>query len=262
MKTLALLALSVMAAAPWSSRGLLDEPTTPGPFVITRGVKVETLRDQRRIAMVNRSGGILGVFDPLFEGDGGREGVIVSIRVATALEAQNFPKLKGGDYLVLTYSSGDVLVLTVRSYGGVQPRRCDDNGPEIVSRNIACKLDLEQAEEDFDDRMRVKSLVTGPEPDSYPPLEDYRVPKSELVLHFGADHRTVWVTDGAGRELWRGDPFEMAEMKPYRLFRPLIVAVGGACGSKDKPQVALRYDSTQFGCLDARTGGFEFYGQD
>jgi hypothetical protein len=97
----------------------------------------------------------------------------------------------------------------------------------------------------------------------------FGVPKSDLVIHVEADGRTVWASDKSGRQLWRGDPFETAGMKPYRYRRPVINFIGPlpkrdakVCGGRGRPLAALGYNSTQFGCLDASTGHFVFLGQD
>jgi hypothetical protein len=105
-------------------------------------------------------------------------------------------------------------------------------------------------------------------------LKDYTVTGGHLVIHVEADHRTIWVSDRLGHKLWREDPFEAAAMRPYRYVKPVIVFVGpfprsqirqdheASCAAKGEPAVALAYDSTQFGCLNVRTGRFVFLGQD
>jgi hypothetical protein len=145
----------------------------------------------------------------------------------------------------------------------------------VVRRNIACTLDLQKAQEAENEAMIARMLVKGPPASSFPPLQDVDVADAGLVVHFGADHRTVWATDRSGRELWREDPFVTAKMKPYRIFVPLIDYVGTfgrgwfsepreaeACADNGKEAVAIGYSSSQFGCLNARTGRFVFLGQD
>jgi len=224
--------------------------------------------------VLNQDRAILGVFDPLYNGDAGKEGRIVSIRLATAIETKNFPLLEGEDYLVLGYSSGDVLVFSLPGFIAARPKRCDGTGPDVVRRNIACTLDLEKAQEAFTEAENASSLVPGPLITSYPSLKNYSVSDGDLVIHVEADRRTVWASDHSGRQLWREDPFDAARMRPYRYFKPVIVFVGpfpqsqfrqeneAACAAKAEPAVVLAYNSTQAGCLNVRTGRFVFLGQD
>ena len=251
--------------------GLLNDATTHGPAVIDHGVKVEVLGDRRRIAEVDARGGILGVFDPLFDGDAGKEGVIVLIRVATLQEKDNFPPLKGSEYVVLKYSSGNVIVISVEGDLGVRPTHCAATGPDIVSRNIACRLDIAKAQEKEIDAQNTRFLAPSPPLTKSGPWI-YRIPGPDITVSVGVDRRTVSASDRSGRHLWTEDPFDAAGLKTYRFVRPGIVRIGPflgrasrrktACTAREEPAVALNYNSTQFGCLNALTGRFVILGQD
>lgn len=271
MNPYAILALCLLAVSSRPvSAGLLDDAATPGPIVIDHGVKVEVLGDRRKIAEVDERGSVLGVFNPLFDGDAGKEGAIVSIRVATAQEASDFPLLRGNDYLVLRYSSGNVIVIPVKGFLGVRPIHCDTTGPDVVSRNIACRLDLARAQEEESEAENAKFLMPSPPLTDNRPLT-YRIPGSGIVISVAADRRTVSASDALGRRLWTEDPCDAAGLKPYRFVRPVIARIGpfsgrdswkAACAARKEPAVALSYDSTQFGCLNALTGRFVMLGQD
>lgn len=225
--------------------------------------------DGRTLVITNRNGGFLGVFDPLFDGDGGREGTIVAIRAATGAEMSNFKPQETGPYVVLTYSGGGVLVVSTGRTAALRPRRCGNTRVAarvaVVAANIACRIDLDQASTRFEEAMTASFLSDGPS--SITPI-DFPVPCSDIVLHVDSDGRTVRATGKKGKILWVGDPFERGGLKPYRHRRPLIWKVsapetpdGKGCRT-GRLSVALQYTSTQFGLLNARTGAFEFGGQD
>ena len=265
-----LLSLLAMAAAPVpASVGSQDEQ---GALPYFRDsdlhIKITTYADRRTVIRSNDRGGILGVFDPIFDGDSGKEGKVASIRLATESEIGNFPRLEADHYVVLTYSSGNVLVMQVRGEKSVKPVHCSRTGPYIVSRNIACKLDLHKAEEKFSDALNAKFLSPGPSMAGYKP-RDYSVPDSDIVIHVEADGRTVWASNASRKRLWRKDPFKAGGLEPYRFYRPIIRFVGPvpdwsgkACHATGEFFVGLGYNSSQSGCLNARTGQFIFLGQD
>lgn len=268
MKRLATLTLTFLAISPLQSFAVsLEVGPTSGLYTVMHGTKVEVLLNHRTIAAVDSAGRFLGVFDPLYDGDAGQEGTIVSIRAATARETNNFPSAKGEEYVVLRYSTGDLLVISVHGSLGLKPSRCDSMGPDVVNLNIACKLDLEKARRQYTDALIAKTLRPGPDVASLPPLNDYIVPDSGIVLRFGDDRRTILASDRSGHQLWREDPFDVAGLKPYRYFKPLISFVRpigdkAPCATRGETAVGLGYSSTQFGCLNPRTGQFELLGQD
>lgn len=205
------------------------------------------------------------MFDPLFEGDAGREGTITAIRPAAATEMRYFKREGSTRYIVLSYSAGGLIMVSPARTAAVRPRRCGDTRIAVIARNIACKLDLTEAARRYFEAMNERFLSDGPS--TITPIE-VAVPCSDIVLHVEADGRTVWAAGKSGRRLWSEDPFERARMTPYRFRRPVIHSVSppamqnGRCRAGDRRFVYLRYNSSQFGELDARTGRFAFGGQD
>jgi len=222
--------------------------------------------DGRTLVITNADGGYLGVFDPLSDGDGGREGVVTAIRVATRDEMTHFKRQEPGPYVVLRYSTGGVVVVSVTSTAAVRPRRCGSVGIAVVDGNIACKIDLARARELADDAMIARDLVDGPT--TITPFV-FAIPCSDITLHVEADGRTVWAADASGTRLWTEDPFERAGVKPYRYRRPMIWTIsppatpaGAHCRNQPRPVVYLEYTSTQAGPLDVRTGRFTVTSED
>ncbi|MEO8375226.1 MAG: hypothetical protein ABI471_08370 [Sphingomonas bacterium] len=273
MKLLDLLLLSLPAIAAVPLRASADghdDAGAPRPYFrdTELHITVTTYDDRRAVIHTNDSGLMAGTYDPIFNGDSGKEGKITSIRLATESEIQNFPLLTGDHYAVLSYGSGNVLVVQVRSDRSARPMNCGRSNAYIVRRNIACKLDLAKAKERFLDAINEEFLSPGPSMADYK-ARDFNVPGSGIVIHVKADGRTVWASDGSRKPLWRKDPFKAAGLKPYRFYRPIIRFVGPvqdwtgkACHATGEFFVGLAYNSSQFGCLNARTGQFIFLGQD
>ena len=258
----------VAVASLQASASLAAEPAAPPlSFREPKSDLRFTMReDGRTLVITNDSGGYLGVFDPLSDGDGGREGIVTAIRVATRDEMTHFKRQGQRPYVVLRYSGGGVVVVSVTATAAVRPRRCGHAGFAVVSRNIACKIDLARAREVADDAMIARSLADGPT--TITPFV-FTIPCSDITLNVEADGRTVWAADAAGIRLWTEDPFERAGVKPYRYRRPMIWTIspsatpaGSHCGNQPRPVVYLEYTSTQTGPLDVRTGRFTVTAQD
>jgi len=263
-----LLALSLAAAL--ASVAAAGEPYAPPPSLVdaTTGVRISVENDGRTVVQVNKTGGILGVFDPLSGGDAGKAGTIVSFRFATSPESGNFPSHHQGRLFVLTYSSGGVVVMD--NSGGIplEPANCGKSNADIVRLNIACRLDLEKAAQVRIDATIASHLGPGPPMADYRRPADFRVPGSDIVLHVAANGRTVSAVEKSGRQLWSEDPFEAGRLKPYRVVRPVISSIAEttswgepACHDQTPPFAVLTYNSSQFGCLDARTGRFQLRGR-
>jgi hypothetical protein len=278
--TLALVAMTLGGASATD----LEAPIVPG---LSAGdpkshVRVDVYRDRRTVAQIDtRADGIEGVFDPIHDADVGpagrsgpllgrvgTEGVIIGVRPTTPAEWTEFSHNSNQLLFVLTYSSGDVIVIDGHGSDAVKPVDCKVVVP-VVSNNIACKFDLEAAKEASVDEWQARLLRPGPPASAYKPPATFSVPHANIEIHVGADLRTVVASDHSGRQLWKEDPFEEAGMKPYRVLKPLIVFVGPfakgrfaeSCAPDGDPAVTLTYSSSQFGCLDARTGRFVFMGQ-
>jgi hypothetical protein len=250
-----------------ASVGQADDSATPLSFHDAKSGLSFTIRgDGRTLVITTTSGGYLGVFDPLFDADDGREGTVSAMRIATPAEIANFKPGAAGPYVLLSYSGGGVLVVSTARTAAIRPRRCNAVGVAVVSRNIACKYDLAIASDRQLDAMLARNLVDGPS--TITPLV-FSVPCSHITLHVEADGRTVWATGRSGVRLWTADPFERAGIKPYRYQRPIISkilppGVPGAlrCRSRQRPVVYLMYTSTQTGPLDVLTGRFTVTAQD
>jgi hypothetical protein len=285
MKRLRLLALLVLTTLPArGSASGLEAPIAAGLSISdpTHHARVDVYEDRRTVVQVDtRVDGVISAFDPIFDADSGlaagsgpllgrlgKEGKIVAIRFATPAEIDDFPHTQRDHFFVLTYSSGDVVVLDGRGSFAVKPTHCDHTGTYVVFHNIACKFDLDKAREDFDNAFQHAMLMTGPQLPANQPLS-FAVPGSDITLHVAADRRIVSALDSSGRQIWTEDPFDAAGMRPYRFARPFIVRIAPLparsekeCGARGKPFAKIGYNSSQFGCLDARTGRFEFLGQD
>jgi hypothetical protein len=246
------------AQGPAALRASFHDPKTD--------LRFDVREDGRTLVITNSSGEYLGVFDPLFDGDGGREGTITAIRLPTAAELRHFKRERSTQYVVLSYSAGGLLVVSLIRDAAARPRHCRETGVAIVSRNIACKYDLVEASRRYDEAFIASFLRDGPS--TIAPIR-VAVPCSDIVLHVEADGRTVWAANKSGARLWTEDPFERAGLKPYRYRRPIIRTISpqampsnGRCRNQRRPVVSLQYNSTQFGVLYARTGEFIFGGQD
>lgn len=267
MRFSSLAAATLFAAATLASPGWADDPAAPQAYFrdAESRLRFDVRDDLRTLVITDDSGGYLGVFDPLFDGDGGREGTITAIRLATPAELAHFTHDDTQPYVLLNYSAGSLLVINTGRTASLRPLHCEDTSAAIVQKNIACKLDLAKAEERYLDAMIERSLVDGPS--TITPI-DIVVPCSGITLHVEADGRTVSAIDRSGKQLWKEDPFARAALKPYRVRRPLISTVSSAtpAGARCRPGgrtiVYLNYNSTQGGELDARTGEFVFGGQD
>jgi hypothetical protein len=88
----------------------------------------------------------------------------------------------------------------------------------------------------------------------------------KTVFYVESDGRHLSAITFEGKILWTRNPFVDAKLEPYRYPEPRIIAVGPSQGLvKPDPKVtfiAIRFNSSQFGVVDTRTGDFTFLGQD
>lgn len=82
--------------------------------------------------------------------------------------------------------------------------------------------------------------------------------KTGTYFYVESDGRHITAFSSEGTLLWRKNPFEDANLWPYRVSKPIIVSV------EDFPEsniLLIRYNSSQFGSLNKATGKFTFGGQ-
>jgi len=85
-------------------------------------------------------------------------------------------------------------------------------------------------------------------------------PKTRISYYLESDGRHVSAISPDGKILWHRDPFNDAGLWPYRLSKPVITYFEFA--PEEKPGLAIRFNSSQFGAMDFAQGSFEFHGQD
>jgi hypothetical protein len=99
----------------------------------------------------------------------------------------------------------------------------------------------------------------------------YKSARSGILFYVESDGRHVSALDPVGKILWCRDPFGDAGLKPYRVEKPLIVAIGPpldwmvkgmASRGKNGELILINFNSSQTGVLDASSGDFTFMGQD
>ena len=102
----------------------------------------------------------------------------------------------------------------------------------------------------------------------------YKDSRNGIVFYVQSDGRHVAAMDSAGKLLWVRNPFEDANLCPYRNARPTISSILAmlttpAVAASIKRQGAnpehafleIHFNSSQFGMLDETTGDFFFGGQ-
>ncbi len=85
--------------------------------------------------------------------------------------------------------------------------------------------------------------------------------KTRITYYLESDGRHVSAIDPDGKILWHRDPFNDANLWPYRLSKPVITYFKFA-EKVTKPAIAINFNSSQFGVIDLTTGSFQFRGQD
>ncbi len=132
-------------------------------------------------------------------------------------------------------------------------------------------------------RIAAMSLVVGVLSIASPSLGEQYVngyrPFRGPIAYADAVTRTIFYVETDGRHLsaisfdgsvlWTRDPFADAHLKPYRVDNPRIISIykplPWMLGTRPDPKrhfVAIGFDSTQTGVVDASTGVFDFVGQD
>jgi hypothetical protein len=86
-------------------------------------------------------------------------------------------------------------------------------------------------------------------------------PKTRITYYLESDGRHVSAIDPDGKILWHRDPFNEANLWPYRVSKPVIKYFVFA-EKAAQPAIDVGFSSTQFGVMDLATGSFQFQGQD
>lgn len=95
-------------------------------------------------------------------------------------------------------------------------------------------------------------------------------PRSGLTLRLEADKRHIAAFGADGKMVWRRNPFTEKIREPYRTSHPVIARMGVLpnCVARyiQRSQqrdhlIAIEFNSSQFGSLNAQTGDFIFEGQ-
>jgi hypothetical protein len=102
----------------------------------------------------------------------------------------------------------------------------------------------------------------------------YKDSRTFISFYVESDGRHMAAMDPDGNLLWVRNPFEDANLCPYRNARPIISSLATieiSSGMADilqsrgmKPShkfLEIKFDSSQFGVLDETTGDFFFSGQ-
>jgi hypothetical protein len=94
----------------------------------------------------------------------------------------------------------------------------------------------------------------------------YSDKKLQRVFYVESDGQHLSCIGFDGKVMWTRVPFVDARLKPYRMEKPRIVSIGQPLPwmlAKTKGTfVAINFESTQFGIVDADSGTFYFLGQD
>jgi hypothetical protein len=94
----------------------------------------------------------------------------------------------------------------------------------------------------------------------------YSDKKLQRVFYVESDGQHLSCIDFEGKVMWTRVPFVDARLKPYRMEKPRIVSIGQPLPwmvAKTKGTfVAITFESTQFGIVDADSGTFYSLGQD
>ena len=77
------------------------------------------------------------------------------------------------------------------------------------------------------------------------------------------DRIFVKAVDKTGNQLWKTDPATDNMLPEYRVKRPVIVSFQFQRKiNSGAEEIGIRYNNSQFGYLDKKTGKFQFAGQD
>jgi hypothetical protein len=113
----------------------------------------------------------------------------------------------------------------------------------------------------------------GPVPISLP--HTFVETNSGINFLVESDGRHITASGSDGKILWRRDPFADAHLEFYRTETPKIIYISGISKNDEPHQwirkametrsitnfICITFDSSQFGCLDTKTGDFTFLGQ-
>ena len=84
----------------------------------------------------------------------------------------------------------------------------------------------------------------------------YKDEKSGMIFFVEVDGRHITAISPEGKILWRKDPH--ADLEDYRTDNPCIIFIGW---NGDKWPLFIKYNSSQCGWIDEKTGDFTFTGQ-
>jgi hypothetical protein len=104
----------------------------------------------------------------------------------------------------------------------------------------------------------------------------YKDRDSGIIFYVESDGRHVTAISPDSKILWSRDPFADAHLEFYRTKTPCIVFIDEIDKSDEPHQwivktmadkgiskfICITFNSSQFGCLDLKTGDFTFLGQD
>jgi hypothetical protein len=106
----------------------------------------------------------------------------------------------------------------------------------------------------------------------FPPKSlSYLDPKTHILFYVESDGRHLAAIDQDGKLLWFRNPFEDAQLCPYRTIRPIIDSVSGETpdwisllNTKRKRHahyIHVQFNSSQFGAVDTQNGDYIDEGQ-
>ena len=84
--------------------------------------------------------------------------------------------------------------------------------------------------------------------------------QSRVLYYVESDGRHVSAIAADGKLLWHRNPFVDAKLQPYRFRKPIIVWIG--LDESRGNSLAISFNSSQFGLLNAKTGEFDYRGRD
>lgn len=94
----------------------------------------------------------------------------------------------------------------------------------------------------------------------------YAEPSGETTYVVAEDRRQVRAFNQDGSLRWKANPFKDANLGPYRFPHPQISYIGKPqpwqLEGHDRDSIAILFNSSQFGIINARSGTFTFQGQD
>lgn len=131
--------------------------------------------------------------------------------------------------------------------------------------------DLKGAEAERENKRRALPVIWD---DTHAKPLMFKDPRSAITYRVGKDGRHLSAIGKKGQLLWEKDPFVEARLCPYRSPHPIIYDIQAA--ERGIPELAnnprlridprdryveIRFDSSQFGVVNERTGRFTFLGQ-